>query len=62
LPWEEDARWDVLAADGRWVASVAFPPRFELMQVGAEFALGVQRDELDVEAVVVLPLARRPER
>lgn len=62
LPWEEDARWDVLAADGRWVASVAFPPRFELTQVGAEFALGVQRDELDVEAVVVLPLARIPPR
>lgn len=48
--------YHVLAPDGRWLGSVRLPPRFELLAVGGDRVLGVQRDEFDVQAVTVYEL------
>lgn len=43
--------WSVHDPDGRLIARVRMPERFRPMHIGAEFVLGVERDELDVEHV-----------
>ncbi|MGH7541537.1 MAG: 6-bladed beta-propeller, partial [Gemmatimonadota bacterium] len=46
-------RWDVFARDGRWLGEVRTPRALEVLAVGHDFVLGRERDELDVERVVV---------
>lgn len=48
--------WTVHDATGRVLARVATPPGLELMQVGPRHVVGVERDELGVEYVVMYPL------
>jgi hypothetical protein len=43
------AVWTVLDPKGRWLGTVAMPPRFRPYQIGASWILGVVRDDLDVE-------------
>lgn len=45
--------YHVLTPEGRWLGSVRLPPGFELLAVGGDRVLGVQRDEFDVQAVAV---------
>ncbi len=52
--------WTVLDAEGRWLGEVAMPPRFLPWQIGPDWVLGVESDELDVERVVVYPLVKSP--
>jgi len=49
-------RWTVLDPEGRWLGAVAMPPNFHPMDIGEDWILGVERDELDVEYVVIYPL------
>ncbi|WP_309671692.1 hypothetical protein [Gemmatimonas sp.] len=51
LPWEPARRCDVLDAAGRFLGTVALPPNFTMLQVGADFLLGRARDDDDVEQV-----------
>lgn len=51
-------RWLVVGLDGRVLARAETPPRFRLSQVGDDFVLGIARDELDVERVVMFSLSR----
>lgn len=43
--------WSVHDGDGRLIARLRLPERFRAMHVGADFVLGVERDEFDVEHV-----------
>ena len=58
LPWETAQRWDILAPDGKWLASVETPDRVSVLQIGRDFILGTHRDSLDVERVQLFALAR----
>jgi hypothetical protein len=44
-------RWTVFDLDGRWLGTVTAPNGLRLTEVGADYVLGVWRDELDVEYV-----------
>jgi hypothetical protein len=58
LPWEDEPEWDLLSPTGEWLGTVRLPRRFHALHIGRDGLLGVQRDDLDVERVVVLPLHR----
>lgn len=51
-------RWRVLSADGRWIASVRLPANFVPLDIRGDRVLGVERDEFDVESVVVRGIVR----
>jgi hypothetical protein len=57
-PWQPSPDWDVYDPAGRDIATVALPQRFEPLQIGSDFLLGVSKDELDVERVELLRLRR----
>lgn len=46
----------VFGHDGEWLGWVSVPPRTEMFDVRGDRAVAVQRDEVDVEAVVLLPV------
>lgn len=50
--------WRVLGRDGRWLASVRLPDNLIPLDVRAGRLLAVERDELDVERVVVRTVVR----
>ena len=52
--------YHVYDTGGRFLASAAVPGYVEVLEIGADHVLGITRDELDVERVVVLSLAREP--
>ena len=59
-----DPRWTnagvpgytIIGPDGRWLGSIKSPDRFRLLDVAGDLALGVVKDEFDVEQVVVYQL------
>lgn len=51
--------WDIIAADGRYLGAVTVPERFRITRITDDRVLGVTRDELDVERVVLLRMAPR---
>jgi hypothetical protein len=57
-PGEVPRRWTVIGPDGRWLGAVEMPEGFDLMDVGREWIVGVERDAMDVEQVVVYRLSR----
>ena len=50
--------WDVFDPAGAWLGAVGTPPKFDPRDIGSDWVLGVERDELDVEYVVVYPLLK----
>lgn len=48
---DEPRTWDVFSAEGEWLTSVRTPPRFNPLEIGQDYLIGVLRDELDVEQV-----------
>ncbi len=51
-------RWNVFARDGTWSAAITLPTRFSVKQIGADFLLGVSRDDDGVERVTLYRLER----
>ena len=51
--------WTAIDANGRRVATVMMPLRFTPKDIGADYVLGVQRDEDGVETIVMHRLERR---
>jgi hypothetical protein len=45
------SRWIVVTSDGRLVGSVMMPENFEVFEIGADYVLGLWRDEFGVEFV-----------
>ena len=59
LPWDTTPVYEVFDPTGRWLGQVNTPVRFDVYQIGTDFLLGLQRDELGVERVVIFPLDRK---
>lgn len=57
-PWESVPRWSAFDPDGRWLGEVETPARVRVLRIGDDRLLGMTRDELDVEHVVVFGLSR----
>ncbi|MDZ4674994.1 MAG: hypothetical protein SGI84_11105 [Gemmatimonadota bacterium] len=53
-----DTRWDVFQPDGRWLGSVTMPPLFVPLEIGADYVLGLVRDQDDIEQVRKHPLLK----
>lgn len=51
-------RWTVYAPDGRALARIALPDRFVPLDVGADWLLGREPDELDIEHVRLYRIVR----
>jgi len=48
--------WTVFSATGELMGEVTVPERFKVLQIGADWIIGVGRDELDVEYVMLYAL------
>ena len=55
---KEGSPYTVISPDGEWLGQVETPPRFRILDVAGGLVLGVLRDEMDVENVVVYGLVR----
>ena len=55
---EEGSPYTVISPAGEWLGMVETPPRFRILDVTGGLVLGVLRDEMDVENVVVHELVR----
>jgi len=55
------SRWVVFGPDGEVAGQIELPRRFEPLEIGSDYMVGVLTDELDVEHVVVAELERRLE-
>jgi len=54
--------WSVFDPTGALVARITLPDRFQLLEIGGDYLLGVGRDEMDVEYVQIYPLSRAGDR
>lgn len=52
------SRWSVFTAEGEFLGTLGMPPGIELLDIGADYVLGLRRDELDVEYVQLFQLRR----
>ena len=57
---EEGSPYTVISPTGEWLGQVETPPRFRILDVTGGLVLGVLRDEMDVENVVVHDLLGGP--
>lgn len=56
--WEGDSSWYVFDGRGAWLGEVSTPPGLSIFEIGADYVLGLRRDQLGVQFVVMLPLDR----
>jgi hypothetical protein len=56
--WQAPRSWLVFDADGRPLARATLPGGMQLLQIGADFVVGLVRDEHQAEQVVVLGIER----
>lgn len=57
-PFNREGRWTVYAPDGGVLARVQFPERFRPLDIGGDYVLGRELDDLDIEHVRLYPLIR----
>jgi hypothetical protein len=50
--------WSVFTPGGEFLGTLQMPPGFGLLDIGADYILGLRRDELDVEYVHLFQLRR----
>jgi hypothetical protein len=50
--------WSVFDSSGVWLGDVSLPLGFELLEIGSDYVLGKEKDELDVEYVKVYALTK----
>lgn len=58
--WEEGSSWYVFDEWGVWLGEVSTPRGLYIFEIGADYVLGLRRDELGVPFVVMVPLDRSP--
>ena len=51
-------RWTVFDSAGAWLGEVEMPPAFSPTDIGEDWILGVETDEMDVEYVSLYPLEK----
>lgn len=54
--YRHPTRFRIFSRRGAWIGWVEMPDRFQILDIRDEHVLGVQRDEFDVEALVLAPL------
>ena len=52
----DGSRWRVIGSAGDLIAEVRTPPGLFVLEVGFDYVLGLEKDEADVETIVLLPL------
>jgi len=57
-PGDRHSRWSVFSSTGEFLGLVEMPPEIEVLEIGANYILGLHRDELDVEYVQSFRLHR----
>ena len=57
-PWQQGSSWYVFDERGVWLGELAVPRGLRIFEIGADYLLGLERDELGVPFVVMLPLVR----
>jgi hypothetical protein len=57
-PGDDRNRWAVLDAEGQWLGMVDLPGSFSPLDIGADYVLGLWRDEDDVEHVRMYELVK----
>lgn len=50
--------WDVFEPEGRFLGTVELPPGLQLFEIGEDYVVGLRRDELDLEYLLLLPLVK----
>ena len=50
--------WSIYDTSGKWIADCTLPPRFAATEIGADYVIGISRDEDDVERVTLLSLRK----
>ena len=53
---ERPTRYDAFGTDGRWRGLAEVPSCFRLFEIGADYVLGLRRDDLGVEFVELYEL------
>lgn len=56
--WEDSQIWHTFTPDGRWLGEVVVSPTLAITDIGADYILGIWRDEMDVEYVRMYLLKR----
>jgi hypothetical protein len=54
----QSSEWSVFSASGEFLGTVLMPPGIDVLDIGTDYVLGLQRDELGVEYVRKFPLRR----
>jgi hypothetical protein len=54
----DEGTWNVFDPEGRWLGSVETPKGGRVFQIGSDFVLGMWRDDLEVERVMVYELVK----
>ncbi len=53
------SEWSVFSTDGAFLGTLAMPPLLDVLEIGGDYVLGVERDALGVEYVKKYRLDRR---
>ncbi len=61
-PGHQRSEWSVFSAEGKLLGTVDIPPGVDVLEIGADYVLGLQRDTLDVEYVRKFQLRRERSR
>jgi len=56
--WKESHTWSILSPDGEWLGDMETPSALRITEIGADYILGVWKDEMDVEFVRMYALDR----
>ena len=60
-PTATESAWSVFDSTGRWLGDIAMPAAQQILEIGADYLIASDRDDLDVERVRVLRL-RKPDQ
>lgn len=58
LPGDDRVRWTVFDRHGLLLGTVGFPERFQALDIGEDYVLGVWRDDMDLEHVRLYDLKK----
>ena len=57
-PRAPDVRWSIFEPKGRWLGDITLPAALQILEIGSDYMIVRDRNELDVERVRVLALHR----
>ncbi len=58
FPWDEEIKFDVIDPESGWLGTITLPEPVTIYEIGADYLLGLRRDGMGVEQVVMLGLRR----